>query len=106
MAFNAPNIEDEAAYIEFTEKGVNKCTIANHMNDPELFELVKTCQVDAHSKGSWKSNLSEYCFSNGQYFTEKTVIAKPLDSKFCIHKKQNALLRQVKSYIDNNLKPA
>ena len=41
--------------------------------------------------------------------TGKTIIAKPLDSKFSNEEKQeiltwrNTLLRQVKTYIDNNL---
>ena len=54
---------------------------------------------------------NECRFSYGQYFTEKTIIAKPLDSKFSYDKNQealtwrNTLLRQVKSYIDNNLNP-
>ena len=44
--------------------------------------------------------------------TEKTIIAKPLNSKFNNDEKQeflawrNTLLRQVKNYIDNNLNPA
>ena len=46
------------------------------------------------------------------YFTEKTVIAKTLDSKFSNDKKKklltwrNTKLRKVKSYIDNNPNPA
>ena len=45
-------------------------------------------------------------------FYGKTIIAKPLHSKFSSNKKQeiltwrNTLLRQVKNYIDNNLNPA
>ena len=39
--FNAPNIEHEAAYIEFIEKTIN-AHLPNHLNDAELFELVKT----------------------------------------------------------------
>ena len=47
------------------------------------------------------------CFSYGRCVTEKTIIAKPLDSKFSSEEKQdiltwrNILLSQVKSYIDN-----
>ena len=40
---------------------------------------------------------------NSHYFTEKTIIAKPLDSKFSYEDKQE-ILSQVKSYIDNNAK--
>ena len=38
--FNAPNIENEAAYIEFIDKTIN-LQLPNHLSDPELFRLVK-----------------------------------------------------------------
>ena len=62
-------------------------------------------------KSCISTHKNECRFSYGQYFTEKTIIAKPLDSKFSYDKNQealtwrNTLLRQVKSYIDNNLNP-
>ena len=37
--FNAPNIESEAAYIEFIEKTVN-AQLPDDLNYPDLFELV------------------------------------------------------------------
>ena len=83
----------------------------NHLNDPELFVLLKTYQVHAYSRTCWKYNKNECRFSNGRYFTEKTIIAKLLDSKFSNDEKQevltwrNTLLRQVKIYIGNNLNP-
>ena len=79
--------------------------LPDHLNDPELFELVKTYQVHAHSRACWKYNENECCSSYGQYFTEKTIIAKPLDSKFSNNKKQeilrwcNTLLRQSKAIL-------
>ena len=71
---------NEADYIEFIERTIN-AHLPDHSNDPELFELVKTYQVYAHSRTCWKYNKNECCFLYGQYFTEKTI-AKPLDSKF------------------------
>ena len=56
---NAPNIENKVVYIEFIEK--TNAQLPDHLNDPELFELVK---------------------NECRYFTEKTIVAKPLDSKF------------------------
>ena len=53
--FNAPNIEDEAAYIEFIEKTIN-AQLPDHSRNPKLFEIVKTYQVHAHSKTCWKYN--------------------------------------------------
>ena len=56
--------------------------------------------------------MSKECqFSYSQYFTEKTIMAKPLGSEFSNEEKQvltwrNALLRPVKSYIHNNLNHA
>ena len=83
-----------------------------HLIDPELFELVKTYQVDAHCRTCWKYNKNECRFCYGWSFTEKTIITKALDSKFSNDEKQevftwiNTLLRQVKSCIDNHLNPA
>ena len=51
--FNAPNVENEAAYIEFIEKTINAQS-PNHFNDPEFFELVETYRVHAHSRTCWK----------------------------------------------------
>ena len=108
--FNAPNIENKVAYIEFGENKINK-ELPEHLNNLELFELFKTYQVHAHSRTCWKYNQNECRFSYGQYFTEKTIIAKPLDSKFSNDEKQKiltwiiTLLRPFKSYIDSNLNP-
>ena len=72
--------------------------------------LKKSC-ISTHKNLSGYRDQNECRFSYGQYFTEKTIIAKPLDSKFSYDKNQealtwrNTLLRQVKSYIDNNLNP-
>ena len=109
--FNATNIQNEDAHIEFIEKTIHS-HLRDHLNNPELFELVKTYQVHAESKTCWKYNKNECQFSYGRYFTDKTVNAKPLDRKFSDDEKQevltwrNVLLKQVKSYVDNNLNPA
>ena len=86
--------------------------LPDHLNDPEIFKLVKTCQVHVHSRICWKYNKNEHQFSCGYYFIDKTTIAKALGSKFSNEEKQkilttrNTLLRQVKRYIDNNLNPS
>ena len=85
--FYAPNIVNEAAYIQFIEKTINT-QLPDHLNDQEHFELVKTYQVHIHSRTCWKYNKNECRFSYGCYFTEKTIIAKPLDSKFSNEEKQ------------------
>ena len=108
--FNVPNIQNEANYIEFIEKTIN-AQLPDHSSDPELFESDKTYQAHAHSRTCCKYK-NESRFLYGWYFTEKTIIAKPLDSKFNDNAKKevltwrNKLLKLVKSYIDNNLNPA
>ena len=105
--FNAPNIESRFG---FNEKTINP-QLPNYLNNPEIFELVKTYQVHAHSRTCWKYNKDECRFFYGRYFTEK-IIVKPFDSKFSNDEKQkiltwrNSLLRQVSRFIDNNLNPA
>ena len=111
MILNAPNIQNEAAYINFTKQAIN-AQLPDPINDPEVFELVQTFQVYAHSKTGWKYNKNECRFSYGQFFTEKTIIAKPLDSELTNDQKQRVLawrkilLTKVKKYIDDNLNPA
>ena len=82
------------------------------MNDPQISELIKTYQVHTYSGTYWKYNKNDCRFPHGRCFTEKTIIAKPLHSRFSNEEKQenltrkNTLLSQVKSYVDNNLYPA
>ena len=65
----------------------------DQVNDPRLFEIVKTHQVHAHSRTCLKYNKNECCFSfDGSYFTEKTIFAKPLDSKFTNEEKKEILM--------------
>ena len=86
--FNAPNIENEAVYIEFIEKTIN-AQLPDHLNDPDLFKLVKS-----HSRTCWKYRKNKCRFSYDRYFTEKTIIAKPLDYRFSNEKKQGILTRK------------
>ena len=101
--FNLPSIQNEAAFTEFIEKTIN-AQLPDHLNDQELFEIVKTYQVHGHSRTSWKYNKNECCFPYGWCFTEKTIIGKWLNSQK-VSTWRNTLLRQFKSYIDNNFNP-
>ena len=98
--------KNEAAYTEFIEKTINA---PNHFIVPDLFELVKSYRAHAHYRTCWKYNKDECRFPYGRHFTEKTIITKPHDSKFRNDENQevlaerNALLRIVKSHIDNDL---
>ena len=84
---NAPNIQNEAAYISFIEQKINS-QLPDPLNDPELFELVKTYQVYAHSKTCCKYNKNECRFSYGRFFTDKAIIANPLNSELTNDEKQ------------------
>ena len=74
---NAPNIQNEAAYIKFIEQTIN-AQLPDPVNDPELFELVKTYQVPAHSKTCWKYSKNECQFSYGQFLLRKLLLRNHL----------------------------
>ena len=78
---------NEAAYIKFSEQTIN-AQLPDPLNDPELFELVKTYQVHAHSRTCWKYIKNECRFSYGRFVTEKTIIAKPFDSELTSDEKK------------------
>ena len=111
MHFQCTKYWKRNCLIDFIEKTIN-AQFPDHLNDPELLELVKAYQVHAHSIICWKCNKNECGFSCGWYFTEKIIIAKPLLSKFSNDENQevlvwrNILLRQLKSYNENNLNSA
>ena len=63
--------------------------LPDHLKKLELFELVKTYQVHAHSRTCWKCNKNECCFSYDQCFSEKVIIAKPLDSQLSNDEKRD-----------------
>ena len=56
--FSAPKIQNETAYIEFIEKAIN-AQLPDHLEELEIFELVKTYQVHAHSRTCWKYSKNE-----------------------------------------------
>ena len=93
------------------EKTIN-AHILDPLNDPDLPELVKTYQVPAHCRTSYKYNKNECRSSNCWYFTEKAIIAKSFLCKFSNYKKQevlswkNTLLWKFKSHIDDKLNSA
>ena len=93
--------------IEFIKKIIN-AQLPGYLKDPELFQLVKTYYVHAHTTTCLKYNKNECHFSYGRYFTEKSIIAKPHDSKPSNDEKKkfltwrNALLKQVKNPTKDN----
>ena len=71
----------------------------------KLFKFIITQKLAVIYKNS------KCCFKFGRSFTDKTIIAIPLQhtlnqvDKFGILSKRNNILGQVKKYIDNNLDP-
>ena len=50
---------------------------------PKLFELVKLYQIHSHSRTCWKYEKmkrtnADFCY--GRFFTDRTIISKPLNS--------------------------
>ena len=82
-------------------------------DDPVLYELVNQYQTHKHSKscGKYKDKLCRYWF--GKFFTEKTIIAQPLEDGIkdverhysILKKKKNVILRKVSDFINKYLDP-
>jgi len=107
---NAPTLTAETVdeYIEFIDNVV-KCDLPEDKNICKLYHLVTTYQTHRHSKScrKYKSQSCRYHF--GKFFTEKTIIALPLDdnlpNKDEILKMRKTILSLVKEYIDQNFDP-
>ena len=99
--FNTTNIQNESTYTEFFRK--QDAQLSDHLDDPEIFELVKTFQVHIYSRTCWKYINNEFSLSFNLHLPEKTTITKPIGSKLRIDKKEDVLmwintpLRRVKS---------
>ena len=53
--------------------------LPDSVNEPILFELVKTCQIHHHSKTCRKFRNEKCRFNFGTFFTTRTIIAQPLE---------------------------
>ena len=86
--------------------------LPNVEEEPELFELVKTYQLHRHSKTCRKYKNESCRFHFGRFFTEKTIIGKPLAGNLLEEEGKNILawrdsiLKKVKAFIDEELNPA
>ena len=87
--FNAPNIQNENAYIEFIEKTIN-AQLPDHLKDPELLSQFRFTKFmfTLELAGNTTS-----CLSYGRYFTEKNIITKPLDSKLSNGEKEKYITK-------------
>ena len=97
-------------YVEFLDSVV--CgNVRSEEGDPYLHQLDKTIQIHCISKACDKYKNSKCRFSFGRFFTDKIIVAVPLQhtlnqvEKFGILSKRNNILGQIKKYIENNLNP-
>ena len=80
--------------------------------EPELYQLVKTYLFHSHSKSCRKNKNVDCRYSFFRFFSEKTIIAEPLQDdileteKLTKIQKRNKILNKVKSYIGTNLDPS
>ena len=108
---NAPKIGNETEYLAFIEKSIS-ANLPHPVEQPELFELVKSYQIHSHSRSCWQYKKNKCRFSYGRFFTDRAIISKPLNSDIPQKEKekimswQRNILDKVKEYIDTNLYPA
>ena len=73
-----PTSENKEAYIEFVDKHV-QAFLPDEQMGPELHALVKTYQKHNHSKTCRKYKNIACRFNFGQFFTNRTCLAEPLN---------------------------
>ena len=77
---NAPKLTDDniGEYIEFLDSKI-QAYLPDEAMYPELYNFVKTYQVHKHSKSCCKYKNVSCRYGYGRYFTEWTIIAKPIN---------------------------
>ena len=77
-----------------------------------MFTLVKTFQIYSHSRTCWKYKKNKCRFSYGPFFSDRTIISKPLGDSLSSEQKSDIMnwprtvLGKVKEYINDKLYPA
>lgn len=86
--------------------------LPNQDQDPELHDLIKTYQKHSHSKTCRKYRNVKCRFNFGQFFTNRTIVAKPISDNSDLEVKKNTMDRRkeilslVKDKIDDVLNPS
>ena len=102
---------NEDMYIRYIDKHV-KATLPDKENDAEMFELVSTFQRHCHSRSCRKYKNIPCRYNFGKYFTEETIIAKPIsddvsdEEKRAVLDRRSAILAVVKFKINEILDPS
>ena len=102
------NIEE---YTSWVDNNIST-DLPDPRSEPDLFELVKTYQIDRHSKTCRKYRNENCRFHFGKFFTYRTIIAQPLldslsvDEKNEIMGNRKVLEKKIRQYIDTELNPS
>ena len=110
---NAPSLTKNTKneYIQWVDNIIS-AYLPNHVEEPKLFELVKTYQLHRHSRtcNKYKNQICRFNF--GRFFCNETIVAEPLPELMCheekveIFKWRNELLKKIKLHINTELNPA
>ena len=98
------------AYTKWVDSIV-RSDLPDSINEPILFEIVKTYQIHHHSKTCRKYRNEKCRFHFGKFSTTRSIIDQTLedsvseDIKRAKMQYRNTILKKVKSYIDNELNP-
>ena len=87
---DAPKIENEFAYLAFVENSIS-ASLPDPQNEPEMFVLVKTFQIHSHSRTCWKYKKNKCRFSYGHFFSDRTMISRPLDDSLSSEQKSEEM---------------
>ena len=98
------------AYSKYIDQHV-QVYLPNKNTESELHDMVVTYQKHSHSKTCTKYKNVQCRFNFGQFFTDRTIVAKPLNNdlyeevKVNILKERSNILNGVKAKINGNLDP-
>ena len=76
-----------AEYINWLDNIVSSC-LPDPKVDSTLYELVKTYQIHRHLKTSIRYKNNNCRFHIGRFFTDRAIVARPLNSNLCDAKKK------------------
>ena len=110
---DCPELKDgsEETYIRYIDEHVQG-SLPNRENDCEFHDLVNMYQKHTHSKSCKKYRNIPCRFNFGQFFTNETIVSKPLaddmpdEQKVLVLKRRNEILCCVKEKINEKLDPS
>ena len=100
-------LDNENAYITYIDK-----RLPDRVKEPEYYDLVNMYQRHSHSRSCKKYRNIPCRFNFGQFFTDETVVAKPLpedlpdEEKTLLLNRRNEILSAVKQKINEKLDPS